>query len=882
MAPRDGQPDRPLRHVDDLEEVIEAERAHVDARRKAHPPLTGDATPEALWGLAFSGGGVRSATFCLGVLQSLIKQGLFRRFDYLSTVSGGGYIGSCLSSLLTRDRDGRKKDVGVDEASSPFVGLHEVKRDLPAGQTRLSVRHQLHHLRRHGEYLSIRTDLFSRDLQRALGVAVSGALQHFILFFLLLAFIAGLTHAYLYQIDPERVLLGRHHAPPVETQLLATDSEGLTDQVLLWLKSWYHSAIADPVSDLFSLERLGLPLSSPGFLAGEPTRVLLWLSVLAGLLWVGGALFVLRRLNRWKLPQRHVPAGTTARDHLESRFVLTFNLLSMLMGIVLPMAAAQCLRDGPSGPRLSSGVALLMPFAFAIGGRVATLIVRLVESRGTTDRKLRSLLDSLQGAAGLGLAASVLMPVFFVALMAVPDLELAKLVGAGIVLYIGRRELAGDHRTGLSSKLLGPAVFGASALLFSILFIQLAHLEVRLDAEPRSFYFIVIAVSFGALFTVAWAFDANRVSPHRFYRDRLTEAYLRTTATVDRPADDDRQGQPLIILRDDEHLRLSQLHDGDAHGPYHLINGALNLQGTKELSRKTQKSEHFLFSKLYCGSRVTGYSPTANYRGDQTTLAEAMTISAAAAGSAMGQSSSLTLSFVALLFNVRLGTWLENPWLDRHGPGGTRPSPWTFWPKYLCHELFNQTTAASRLVNVSDGGHSGDNLGLLPLLQRRCQVIGVVDAEADPEHIFESLSNAVRLVYIEENIEVKINLGPIVRQAEEGSDKRQASHAVGDIIYPATATRPASRGRLIYLKASLSEVEREAESELAWKIPAAVKNYARHHPDFPHQSTADQFFDAAQWESYRSLGTHVGRQAAPELQHALTEGPEAFQPELLD
>ena len=54
-----------------------------------------------LVGLAFSGGGIRSATFNLGVLQALEKCGVLSSIDYLSTVSGGGYLGSCLSSLHT-------------------------------------------------------------------------------------------------------------------------------------------------------------------------------------------------------------------------------------------------------------------------------------------------------------------------------------------------------------------------------------------------------------------------------------------------------------------------------------------------------------------------------------------------------------------------------------------------------------------------------------------------------------------------------------------------------------------------------------------------------------------------------------------------------------
>ena len=55
-----------------------------------------------LAGLAFSGGGIRSATFNLGVIQALSRFGLLAKFDYLSTVSGGGYIGGWLSALLHR------------------------------------------------------------------------------------------------------------------------------------------------------------------------------------------------------------------------------------------------------------------------------------------------------------------------------------------------------------------------------------------------------------------------------------------------------------------------------------------------------------------------------------------------------------------------------------------------------------------------------------------------------------------------------------------------------------------------------------------------------------------------------------------------------------
>ena len=72
--------------------VLERERAYIQAWRAGNgrDQGRGDAP---LTGLAVSGGGIRSATFALGVTQALAAHDLMRRFDYLSTVSGGGYLG---------------------------------------------------------------------------------------------------------------------------------------------------------------------------------------------------------------------------------------------------------------------------------------------------------------------------------------------------------------------------------------------------------------------------------------------------------------------------------------------------------------------------------------------------------------------------------------------------------------------------------------------------------------------------------------------------------------------------------------------------------------------------------------------------------------------
>jgi hypothetical protein len=76
-----------------------------------------DRPPETLFGLALSGGGIRSATFSLGLLQGFHETGVLRIFDYLSTVSGGGYVGGWWSAWLARERLGSTIRMKVSSGS---------------------------------------------------------------------------------------------------------------------------------------------------------------------------------------------------------------------------------------------------------------------------------------------------------------------------------------------------------------------------------------------------------------------------------------------------------------------------------------------------------------------------------------------------------------------------------------------------------------------------------------------------------------------------------------------------------------------------------------------------------------------------------------------
>ncbi|MDQ6701006.1 MAG: patatin-like phospholipase family protein, partial [Acidobacteriota bacterium] len=98
--------------------------------------------------LCLSGGGIRSATFSLGVLQGLARLQVLDQFDYLSTVSGGGYIGSWLSAWV-------KRAGSITEVSRQLA-------DEPQGTIEPEPA-PIRHLRAYNELLHPETRLLSAD-----------------------------------------------------------------------------------------------------------------------------------------------------------------------------------------------------------------------------------------------------------------------------------------------------------------------------------------------------------------------------------------------------------------------------------------------------------------------------------------------------------------------------------------------------------------------------------------------------------------------------------------------------------------------------------------------------------------------------------------------
>lgn len=121
--------------------------------------ITARAHQAGMVGLALSGGGVRSATFGLGVLQALAAQGLLRHLDYLSTVSGGGFIGGWLSKCIHEQGGDVRK---VEEMLAQGIGNASGSAEAPA----------IRFLRQYSNYLSPRGGMFSADTWTLIGTYI--------------------------------------------------------------------------------------------------------------------------------------------------------------------------------------------------------------------------------------------------------------------------------------------------------------------------------------------------------------------------------------------------------------------------------------------------------------------------------------------------------------------------------------------------------------------------------------------------------------------------------------------------------------------------------------------------------------------------------------
>jgi hypothetical protein len=867
------------------EDSLDFTALHAQERASIRMP---DALPinpsRALTGLAFSGGGIRSASFNLGIIQALSELKLLREFDYLSCVSGGGYIGGWLSAFIHRKCDGRV----------------ECAEDLlkTGGDEHPSIRY----LRSYSNYLTPKAGVLSADTLTAVATYLRNLYLNLTLLLLALASVMLLPRLLVWLV---RELTGWNNGVPAQTWPLFTS--GILCAVV-------------------AMGFAGVNLGGRGAYTAKPPwytsqGAVLWVIVLPGLLsawlisygiyadatrlierpmlaWmVGSALiYVLSWGLGWSIGHWAETNATTAREPLPNSSAFStsrlacmtlFAVLAGLIGGALLTGLVQITAWIPRGSEHPLGyIGSWIACAFATALLLKFYSLTIIAHIGLMGRFFSH--DSLEWWSRLGgwvLLFSLLWALIFAIVFIAPAFfswaphwligsgASAWIAATGVGVLFGRRPDTGlalrkTWRDMIAKAMPYVFIFG----LLGLLSFALQHLLLALtcndsvqalfggqclaSAQPKTNYWLfylegesanyqAIPISLVAALCVgcfalatalAWRFDVNLFSIYHFYRQRLVRCYLgasRSRARVPHPFTG-------FDPRDD--LKLAELAstvDGRlvCQRPYPIFNTALNLVSGKQLAWQERRAAAFSLSPLACGYSFTlpdekgqclsHYRPTVQYM-DGAWLGSAMAISGAAASPNMGYHSSPALCFLMTVFNVRLGHWSPNPandqvWQQR-GP--------TFGGTYLLKELFGLTDYSSPFGYLSDGGHF-ENLGVYELVRRRVAIIVVIDAGQDEHRTYDDLGNAIRKCYADFGVVIDVHANAL----------KTGYWAVGRIVYP-----DAPEGTLIYLKPALTGCE-----------PADLQNYSLTHPGFPHQPTSDQWFDESQFESYRKLGHWIGR-----------------------
>ncbi|MEY9132398.1 hypothetical protein ABIE79_003865 [Bradyrhizobium diazoefficiens] len=703
--------------------VLQDERAAVAVGRKR--AVTGP------WiGLALSGGGIRSATFCLGALQRFANSGLLKHFDYISSVSGGGYAAS---AVQWKWHDDPNTDAG---ANFPY-GSEQT-------QSLASENESLKYLRWHASFLApgggisiwsgiavlLRTFLISVFFWLPLAIA-----------FMLVVFVATGFHAFYESYGT----MGELTVPKLEAMTLSLPWIGIC-----------VSAFAGVF--IFAI-------------------VLLLAIALIGTIFLAIISILIPPETTENRGDRIARAGRCAAvgiagllvsyftfGHFGARFDLatvdpvTSALLIATAGFGLFGACAIIVGILQLSGILEFGVNYAVRRKYELAATVwfPTLIACL--TFGSLPFVFEAIADSTKSYPTGGKA---LIGIFTVA-----SGFLSGLYGH----FVQAQRLAPSLATRVAATL------AAGAFLYLILVI--AYAGVRFLIQPqhltadqaqycREFFaaLLVFSVAFG------WWSNVNYLGLHRFYRDRLMEAFMPTIEqkAADAPNYSDADRLPL----------------------------AADMATQTDQSASLSTDQH---------QRHSGQRPRSD---------------------------------------GRLGLWIG-------APGASRGTPNYFSPGLKYGVFRSGYQRDSDFLELSDGGHF-DNLGAYELIRRRCDVVIVLDSEEDPSTAMSALASVCQRVREDFGVIIKIEAeADTIAPAGDmgypaGAKFAKKSYFVASIDYPAEhragIADQAKTGTFVYLKSGMIK-----------QLSFSTKGYKAKYPDFPNQSTVDQFFDSAQFEAYRDLG----------------------------
>jgi patatin-like phospholipase len=834
--------------------------------------------------LCISGGGIRSATFGLGLLQGFARAGMLGRFDFLSTVSGGGYVGSWLSAWIEREGTAQVEEQLRRAPRSPLSPEPE----------------PVSHLRSYSRYMSPRFGLLSADTWTLVAIFFRNLFLNWLVLLPLLA-------AFL-MVPRLSVLFVRQTYPPSWVPPLVLGLGTLAGIVSLAYMIANRPSLADPADRRSSFPEA---LKGQGWFLSICLLPLIAMAVAATLWWAWVPIpwerlrfdvlgLALSPLAGFILFGTGLHLGGYLLSRVWVRSLAPFEVLAVLAtgalgGIFAWLAAKELFPLVVPGQTLELYVCFAAPLLLFLFLLAAIVFVGLA-SKHTDDADREWLARS-----GAWVLISIFVRASLASLVVFGPL-LWHWLGMGLMSAVGGAAglatlgLGGSAKSGaaatkrsepkpVSARLISAALslaapffalsivvalsFLTSLLIRGLTGLVLPGFEWPVDAvladDPANLLSIiahapgrvVLGLSAGllALSGLMGSFvDINRFSLHAAYRDRLIRAYLGASRSPGT-----RKPNPFTGFDEADNLAMRDLAP---NRPLHVVNVALNLVHGEKLAWQDRKAETFTFSPLHSGSFRLGYRTSDRYalyrrRGSPISLGTALAISGAAASPNMGYHSSPVVTFLLALWNVRLGWWLGNP-----GPAGDSTYDLAgprFSPRALLAEAFGLTSDQHPWVYLSDGGHF-ENLALYEMVLRRCHFIVVSDGGQDAQFGFEDLGNAISKIRIDLGVPIEFERVLMLPRDLE------------DVSYDAAVRRPAfpycALGRIRYSCVDYAEQPGDLGPEIdGWILyikpslngtePVDVFHYAKLHPEFPHESTANQLYTEAQFESYRALGSHV-------------------------
>ncbi len=847
----------------------EPEAAAIAARRRL---IAQDAPeirfPDGAIGLALSGGGVRSATFNLGVLQGLARLRMLRLVDYLSTVSGGGYVGGFLGRFYTRLANRPR-------GAADFVEARLADPTAP----------EIRWLRLNANYLA----------PGGLGDTLYNAA------FLLRNFLT------LHVVLGVGLFAALCAANVLRFGFFPWMGEAWSQLLPGHLGEWIRLPTPDdlPINHLLR-EGWGF-FWSPWMMLVEAVILMAWTPL---------------SLAYWLVspdrPQAFHPAA------LKATVVLAAALLAAgLVAWDSPRLAPMLLATSLLGSFAYIEAAWWSVRHRCPGGLLHPLTRRLVRGQLTS---------WLGSASGWGLVAAgfaVLDTAGFALYGWVSHREdFARafgLLGTGLaalypLLRWGTRRLSQVIQLRGEGKgsswlrfLVHPAVLPFTVSVPPLLLLSLASHALFAQGDRWWSGVITTAVAV-AVSVILGGRDAlpfiNQSSLHGVYAARLSRAYLGASNYFRQGS---VEGQDVTTSDPEDDQWLHDYRPERAGGPLHLINVCVN-ETIDHYSQRSVRDRHGENLAVGPAGASIGAGWHATWVRDRTAgdpggrllatdpgdvphpwvglrpgpvateplyLSDWLAISGTAISPGRAPESRLGYSLLFGIGNLRAGYWWnsgldeeQRAGLDRPGLGAAllRLPERVFRTQLVLLREFTASFTGpwGRYWHLADGG-TFENLGLYELIRRRVPYIIAADATYDPKCQQADLANLLRKVRIDFDAEVsflseeEIAALPVPDKVKallgQPRDLRGCDDADGQARRHAAIARVYYEGRrepggvLLYLTTGLTGDE-----------PADVLSYRQVHPAFPDDPARDQFFDEAQWESYRKLGDHIAGGLFPDAE----------------